>query len=111
MAIIAILASIAYPSYQHHLLQTHRHQAQIQLMEIANQLEDYHDANNTYRDANLDSLGVKLNPYYDFELSDLTDDYYQIKASPKDSQIYDECGTLSIDQLGKQNAANNYCWQ
>lgn len=111
MAIIGVLLSIAYPSYQHHLLKTHRHEAQIQLMEIASQLEDYYQANNSYRNANLDSFAIKLSHYYDFELLDSTDDYYRITASPKDIQTRDDCGVLSIDQLGKQTTAQNDCWQ
>lgn len=110
MAIIVILLSIAYPNYQHHLLRIHRQEAQIQLMEIASALEDYHSLNNSYRGVNLKNLGITFSAYYDFELLDLSDDDYLIHASPQDKQRGDPCGILSLNQLGKKTAASRGCW-
>lgn len=110
MAIIAILVAISYPSYQYHLLQTHRHEAQIELMNIANQLEEYHSLNNTYEGASLADFNLKPNDYYDFQLDHLAENEYQIHALPKFRQSADQCGALWLDQLGNQGAAKNACW-
>lgn len=48
VAIVAILASIAYPSYQNHVTRTRYADAKVMLLEIMNQQRKYFTNNNTY---------------------------------------------------------------
>ena len=48
VAIIGILAGIAYPSYTNHVQKTRRSEARIALTEIANRLEKFYSACSTY---------------------------------------------------------------
>jgi type IV pilus assembly protein PilE len=48
VAIVAILASIAYPSYQNHVTRTRYADAKVMLLEIMNQQRKFFTSNNTY---------------------------------------------------------------
>jgi len=48
VAIIGILAAIAYPSYQEHIRRGHRAEAKSQMMEIANREQQFFLANRSY---------------------------------------------------------------
>lgn len=48
VAIIGILAAIAYPSYQQYVIRGHRSAAQTQMMDIANRQQQYLLANRAY---------------------------------------------------------------
>ncbi len=48
VAIVAILASIAYPSYQGHITRTGYADAKVKLLEIMNRQRQYFTNNNTY---------------------------------------------------------------
>lgn len=48
VAIVAILASIAYPSYQNHVTRTRYADAKVMLLEIMNQQRKHFTNNNTY---------------------------------------------------------------
>lgn len=48
VAIIAILASIAYPSYQQYIIRSKRSAAQAQMMDIANRQQQFLLANRSY---------------------------------------------------------------
>jgi type IV pilus assembly protein PilE len=48
VAIIAILAAVAMPSYQQYVIRGHRTAAQAQMMDIANRQQQYLLANRTY---------------------------------------------------------------
>ena len=53
MAIIGILASIAYPSYLDYITRARRQDGQTALLELANQMEQYYANNNTYQTATI----------------------------------------------------------
>lgn len=48
VAIVAILASVAYPSYQDSVIKTKRAEARVALMQIMQQEERFYSQNNTY---------------------------------------------------------------
>ncbi len=47
IAIVAVLASISYPVYRHHLMMVHRREAEVELLRIATFLEQYHSEHDT----------------------------------------------------------------
>jgi type IV pilus assembly protein PilE len=59
VAIVAILASIALPSYQQSIIRGHRSAAQAEMMDIANRQQQFFLANRGYADA-LSDLGYSL---------------------------------------------------
>lgn len=50
VVIIAILSGMAYPSYQRHILRSHRTAAQAEMMDIANRQQQFLLANRAYAD-------------------------------------------------------------
>ncbi len=62
VAIIGILASIAYPSYTEFVVRSNRSEAQRELMRIANMQEQYYVDNRTYTN-NMTLLGESADPF------------------------------------------------
>lgn len=70
LVIIAVLASIAIPSYTQYIIRTNRRAAQATMMEIATREHQYFAANRAFADAT--ELGFALPPevdeHYDFDI-------------------------------------------
>lgn len=113
VAIIAILAGIAYPSYQRHVLQTRRTAAQGCLMELAQWMERYYTTKMTYKNAALPTLSctTELSSFYTFEFDGtLSDTSYKLKATAKGAQTRDTgCTPLTLDSAGTKGPAG--CWR
>jgi type IV pilus assembly protein PilE len=77
VAIVAILATIAIPSYREYVIRGHRRAAQAAMMEIATQERQYFVANRAFArvtaDGSVDELGYALRPEvdenYDFSVT------------------------------------------
>jgi type IV pilus assembly protein PilE len=74
VAVIGILAAIAYPNYQAYIIKSNRAAAQAQMMDIANREQQFLLANRTYvdKDALLDSgyeLPSDLSGRYDYSIT------------------------------------------
>lgn len=126
IAIIAILAGIAYPIYTAQVLKAHRTEAQVALNEIALAQERYFTVNGRYGTA------VQLGDAYDDALNKMTDkngdgnpDYYAVNMVPEAStfritataqgvQAEDgDCATLALNQAGAREATGDdpeKCW-
>lgn len=124
VAIIGILAAIAYPSYQDSIMKNRRAMAQACLMEMAQQMERIYTTNLTYgattqqdaTETRLRSLGCttegNLNNFYTFNLT-LTPSTYLIEAVPQGIQATRDtkCGTHRINQQGvKTTTGTDTCW-
>jgi type IV pilus assembly protein PilE len=118
-AIIAILASIAYPSYINSVQKSRRAEATASLLGIASQMERWSTEKGTYATATLGTGGVYANQsensYYNLSLSNLTSTTYTIQASPAAIQASDPCGSFTYDQSGNKNVSggtwtNAQCW-
>lgn len=109
MTITTVLLVVIYPSYQHHLLITHRHLAETRLYQLASDVEEYQMRNHTYENAE-NSFSIVSDPQYDYLLQDTSAFFYRIVAIPKSSQIKDSCGSLSLDANGVRDAAHSGCW-
>lgn len=113
VVIIAILAGIAYPSYQRHVLQTRRTAAQGCLMELAQWMERYYATNMTYKDAVLPALSCtnELGNFYTFALNGAPSDTdYTLTATARGAQARDAgCTPLTLDSSGTKGPAN--CWR
>lgn len=110
VAIIGIIAAIAYPSYQDSVRKTRRAIAQADLIELASFMERTFTESNSYASAALPSLGTEQ---YNlgFESGEPTATTFVIEATPTGAQASDTCGTLSISNTGVQGATGTgNCW-
>lgn len=116
---VAILASIAFPSYQRYVLRSHRVEAQALLSEAAARQERYYSQNNAYAStaAALNMTGnVNGLQYYSLTISNVTATTYTLTATAKGTQAADkECLTLTLDQAGTRGntgtGTGTTCWQ
>ncbi|MDH1009939.1 prepilin-type N-terminal cleavage/methylation domain-containing protein [Pseudomonas nicosulfuronedens] len=103
-AIVAILAAIAYPSYQQYVIRGKRSAAQAQMMDIANRQQQYLLANRVYASkSQLESGGYALpsevssNYGYDVTVVSGTPPTFTITFTPSGAQASDGNLTLSSD--------------
>ncbi len=113
VAIVAILISVAYPSYQDQVRKARRSTAQGSLVELASFMERYFTENNTYVGAVLPFAQSPKSgtSYYALTLpgASLTATAYVLTATPSTAQSADSCGTMTLAQTGAKTPAAN-CW-
>lgn len=119
VAIVGILAAIALPSYQSHVLRTRRVTAAACLSEFAQQMERQYSTTMSY-DVTLPtaSCTADLSGFYTFAYatSQPTPSTYTIEAIPAGAQTGDtQCATLSITHLGVKaedgTGTTAECWR
>lgn len=112
VAIIAILASIALPSYNSYIQRSRRVDAQSALLELAQSLERYYTLNNSYASATLDtSVTSRVSTYYTLSFSSgPSATAYTLQALPTSAQSGDSCGTLTLSSTGARTPSTSGCW-
>ncbi len=113
VAIVAILAAIAYPTYQNHVIKTRRKAAEACLMELAQWMERYYTTNMTYEIVSLPSTQCRteLQDHYVFAFSDTPGPTsYGLKADAQGVQAAKDasCSSLTLDYKGEKAPAD--CW-
>lgn len=121
MAIIAILAAIAYPSYQNYVLRTNRSVAAACLQEMAQQMERRYTTTMVYNSAAAVPVLACTNQVvgrytFGFAAGQPTDTTYAIEATPQGVQGNDpRCGVLGLNQQGTRTVSGtatvNECWR
>ncbi len=112
LAIVGILASIAYPAYQKHVVRVRRNQAIIVLNDTAAELEQHYNTGHSYKDFTMKNQDDK---FYRFEVTTEADNY-TISAIPINAQAQrdKQCGTLTLNQSGAKTISGNgsltSCW-
>jgi type IV pilus assembly protein PilE len=116
VAIIAILATIAFPSYQNFAMRNRRADGKDLAMRVASAQERYYTNFNRYANAVEIRMGLDSESrYYTAEI-DLPDDAqsYTLRLIPQDVQAVDRCGTLTINNTGYKDylgpGGNGNCW-
>lgn len=114
VAIVGILAAIALPNYFEHILRSNRAKAQACMSEHAQFMERYYTTNMTYVGAN-PVLGCTtesgLDGRYTIALRDVGPRTYTVTATAIGAQVKDQCGNLSLDQIGTKGASGTgTCW-
>lgn len=119
VAIVGILTSVGYPSYQNHIKKAKRVEAQGALVSFATAMEQWRVENNgkysgvTEASAIFatqvptDGSGTKT---YDLSFDGTpTDSTYTLKATPVQT---DDCGTLTLDSTGVKGSTSSKtdCW-
>lgn len=120
VVIVAILASIAFPSYQEYVLRSNRTEGQALLSDAAARQERYFAQHNTYADT-VTKLGLSsansTNDLYELSISPNPTTSFTLTATPRDSQTRDtKCGTLTLNHQGARGrsgsaASVNDCWK
>ena len=115
IAIIGILAAIAYPSYQEFVRKTNRVDTKTQMMDIAGQLQKYKIANfiffqsNTTSPITLTDIGQSgtlpiAKPFYNVTLTNVTANTWTLTATPIVSSMQLGDGHLVLNHRGER------CW-
>ncbi|SOB76615.1 type IV pilus assembly protein PilE [Marinobacter sp. LV10R510-11A] len=115
VAIIGIVAAIALPAYQQHVVRTYRDSAKACLAQHAQFMERYYSTNLTYVGA-APALGCttesNMAGRYTFALSDLAQSTYTVTAAAVagSAQAGDSCGSLGLTHTGTKTADGTSCW-
>lgn len=119
VAIVAITAAIALPSYQNQIQKTRRGVAKADLIELTSFMQRFYTENNRFdqdRAATAVALPFNESPtdgatkYYDLTLV-VARSSYTLSAAPKGAQASDSCGTLGVAHTGaKTHTSGSDCW-
>lgn len=120
VAIMGVLGAIAYPSYTSFVQKSNRAEAQKELLQLANVMEQYFSDHRVYTDK-LTKLGKSADTYVtesgNYTMSaDLngTTTTYTLKAAIKAgaSQANDsECAEFTLNHTGSKAATSTTCWE
>lgn len=121
VAIIGVLAAVAYPSYQNSVQKSRRADAQAALVELAGFMERFFTENNRY-DQDVGGTAVSLpftaspksgGAFYNLSLSASGLTTFTLQAVPVAGgpQADDDCGTMTLNQAGaKTTTGTAGCW-
>lgn len=132
VATVAILASIAYPSYQEHLRKSRRAEAQSALLQMGQFMERYFTTNSCYQKKGTDLSCMDAsdnstpplpitqvpltgtNSYYTLTVS-AGPLAYTLTATPAGIQTGDKCGNFTLNQAGQRGISGTVavtdCWR
>ena len=133
LAIVGILASIAYPSYASYITRSRRIEGQLALMDILQQQERFYSLHNTYVAFDADSTDPEARRFKWWSGGDAPGSAYelrgdacpgrdirecvQVRAVPGTERVDvkfrdSECGTLSLNSIGQRgpSPATVRCW-
>ncbi|WP_084228162.1 type IV pilin protein [Pseudoalteromonas byunsanensis] len=117
LVILGIVVSVAYPSYQAHVVKAARAEAIVLLLDAANRQEQYYVDNRTYTDT-LSDIGVSETTergYYTISL-EVKDNEFVVKATPVAGPVKNDtqCTVLKINELGQKlstgSGSAKQCW-
>lgn len=119
VAIVGILAAIAYPSYTEHVRKTRRADAKAVVLELSQWMERFYTENSRYDKtrAGVDvALPFTQSPkeggpaggYYTIALATPAQNQFTLTATPAGPQVGDTCGNLTLNRVGVK-CANGSC--
>lgn len=127
LAIVAIIAAIALPSYQNQVTRTWRNKATACLTELAQGMERRFTGNMSYEGPAADPAELpptacttqdNMGQRYGFDFTDdPTRTVYTLRATPRGAQLANDtgCGVLTLDQIGSRGALGDNsveeCWR
>lgn len=125
VAVVAVLAAIALPSYRNQVRKSKRTDAKTSLLDLAGRQERYFTTNNAYTNipANLGYSGTfpvsvpsATTFNYGISVTAAAGSTYTATAAPNGDQASDTCGTYSINEQGVQSNSNattasDQCWR
>lgn len=131
VAIVGILAAVAYPSYREYVLRSHRTDAKSALLSAAQRMEKFYTEKMTYDTATLGTaagdiastksadefytIGFDTTPTAAGACSatattNSTANDFRLCATPTGTQSGDSCGIFSISNIGVKTPTTARCW-
>jgi len=114
VAIIGILAAIAYPSYVSQVMKTQRSDAKTALMTAAQTLERCFTEFNAYNNAACAVSATSPEGYYSIRATTLTATAFTLTATPVSGAVRNDtqCTSFTLNNTGAQAStpAGNQCW-
>ena len=116
VVIVAIIISIAYPSYRDQVRKTRRADAKAALLDAAGKMERYYTQFGRYSATLTNSGIIATSPeaHYQIAPGTVANQTFILKAIGLEDQANDDCGILGINQAqNKTNSAGlaqNLCW-
>ncbi len=113
VAVVAILAAIALPSYNDSVRKGRRGQAKADLMELAQILERHYTVHGSYlnnRDGTAFALPVTQSPqqgtaFYTISAPTRSAGSFVLSAAPTGAQAVDTCGSLGVSHTGLRTSS------
>jgi type IV pilus assembly protein PilE len=102
IAVVAILAAVALPSYNEYVMRTHRANARAALLQAAQWMERTATAQGRYPLTAAIPAGVLAVEGGRYNIAAASNDglTYSLTASPGLAQVRDRCGTYQINEAG-----------
>lgn len=113
---VAVLATLAWPSYHALIWRSQRAQARASLLHAAHWMERAASANGSYPIASDVPASVLTVEGQHYQMSVISSSQsYTLSATPLGSQTSDSCGTLTLNHLGIRSAQGTnqtaaQCW-
>lgn len=112
VAVLGILASIAYPNYTEYVMRSHRADAKTDLLQAAQWMERVATATglyptNTKQTTAIDAQQTQLSSdRYQIQITSANGSTFTISAIPQGAQRADRCGTLTLTNTGARGVTN-----
>jgi type IV pilus assembly protein PilE len=121
VAIIGILAAIAYPGYQNYVMRARRTEGREMLQRVASAEERFYTNRNTYTTDLTTNAGLNLGStlsesgHYDITVVVAAGGQsYTLTATPQGVQGTDHCARLTVNNVGSRgftgDETNGPCW-
>jgi type IV pilus assembly protein PilE len=108
VAVIGILAAIAYPSYTEHVRKTQRAEAAAALLDTAQLVERGFSQTGSYSDPGGKTTSAFVISYGD---GDASDGGYLLTSTGAGVLVGDDCETMTINALGVKTPDDAKCWR
>ena len=106
VAIIGIIAAVAYPSYLAQMSKTRRSECSAAMISFGNAMERYFTVNSTYAGAAVPAVFRATCPAdgaaatYNLTIQAAGASTFELRAAPTGPQAGDKCGTLTLTNRG-----------
>jgi len=103
VAVVGILAAIAYPSYVDSVRKARRSDGTAALMNAAQKMEAYYARNASYANATLANTNIPASSeegYYNISINTVTTNSYILRATATGNQADDDIKGFQLDSTG-----------
>ena len=115
VAVVALLAAVALPSYRDSVKRSVRAEAQAYLMAVASRQQQFLMDTRAFSGSSVDTIVAQPRNVVTAYVVTLTTvagppPTFMLTATPTTDQATDKCGALTLDQTGTRTAAVVGCW-
>ena len=109
LLMVAILATVGYPSFSSYLRLSRRVQAQTDLLRLQLRQEEYHLKHGVYAPS-LSELTSLTNPHYDYRLQGGAHDYRITATARASGSQQDDRGCTTMELVRQRHQQPADCW-